>query len=74
MTPRIIDVLRRHGGVAVSTSCELGYCGTCLTRTVRANPTHRDQILSAKDRGRYILICCSHAKTPVLELDLPDYG
>ncbi|MGH7030925.1 MAG: PDR/VanB family oxidoreductase, partial [Stellaceae bacterium] len=26
----IIDVLRRHG-IAVRTSCELGYCGACLT-------------------------------------------
>jgi ferredoxin-NADP reductase len=65
----IIDVLRRHG-VAVRTSCELGYCGACLTRYCGGEPDHRDQILSIKDRERYVLICCSRAKTPVLELDL----
>lgn len=65
----IVDVLRREG-VAVRTSCELGYCGTCLTRYLGGEPEHRDQILSAKDRERYVLICCSRAKTPLLELDL----
>jgi ferredoxin-NADP reductase len=65
----IVDVLRRHG-VAVRTSCELGYCGTCLTRYLAGEPDHRDQILIESDRRRYMLICCSRAKTPVLELDL----
>jgi ferredoxin-NADP reductase len=65
----IVDVLRRHG-VAVRTSCELGYCGTCLTPYRAGEPDHRDQILSGNDRKRYVLICCSRAKTPVLELVL----
>ena len=65
----IIDVLRRHG-VTVRSSCEFGYCGACLTPYRTGEPDHRDQILSAKDRERYVLICCSRAKTPVLELDL----
>lgn len=65
----IIDVLRRHG-IAVRTSCELGYCGACLTRYRAGEPDHRDQILSAADRARYLLICCSRSKTPILELDL----
>jgi len=65
----IIDVLRRHG-VTVRTSCELGYCGTCLTPYRAGEPDHRDPILSAKDRERYVLICCSRAKTSVLELEL----
>jgi ferredoxin-NADP reductase len=65
----IIDVLRRHG-VAVRTSCELGYCGACLTAYRAGEPDHRDQILSETDRRRYVLICCSRSKTPVLELDL----
>jgi len=33
----IARALRRNG-VKVDTSCELGYCGTCLARTSRANP------------------------------------
>jgi vanillate O-demethylase ferredoxin subunit len=65
----IIDVLRRND-VAVRTSCELGYCASCLTPYVGGEPDHRDQILSEADRLRYVLICCSRAKTPVLELDL----
>lgn len=65
----VIDVLRAHGH-AVRSSCELGYCGTCLTRYVAGEPEHRDQILSEADRGRYVLICCCRAKTPLLELDL----
>ena len=65
----IIDVLRGQG-LAVRASCELGYCGACLTRYVGGEPDHRDQILSEEDRRRYVLICCARAKTPVLELDL----
>ena len=65
----IIDVLRRHD-IAVRTSCELGYCGSCLTPYVGGEPEHRDQILSEADRRRYVLVCCSRSKTPVLELDL----
>ena len=65
----IIEVLRAQG-IAVPTSCELGYCGACLTRYLAGEPEHRDQMLSDKDRERYALICCARAKTPVLELDL----
>ncbi len=65
----IIDVLRGHD-IPVRTSCELGYCGSCLTRYLDGEPDHRDQILSDDDRRRYVLICCSRAKTPVLVLDL----
>jgi len=65
----IIDVLRSHG-IAVRTSCELGYCGACLTRYLAGEPDHRDQALEENGRRRYVLICCSRSKTPVLELDL----
>ncbi len=65
----IIDGLRRRG-VPVRASCELGYCGTCLTPYLAGEPDHRDQILSDADRRRYVLICCSRSKTPVLDLDL----
>jgi vanillate O-demethylase ferredoxin subunit len=65
----IVDVLRRHG-VAVRTSCELGYCGACLTPYLAGEPDHRDQVLDENGRRRYVLICCARAKTPILELDL----
>ena len=65
----IANVLQRQG-IAVRTSCELGYCGTCLTRYLAGEPDHRDQVLEENGRKRYVLICCSRAKTPILELDL----
>ena len=65
----IVGVLQRHG-IAVRTSCELGYCGTCLTAYLSGEPDHRDQVLEENGRKRYVLICCSRSKTPVLELDL----
>lgn len=65
----IASVLRRHQ-VDVETSCEDGYCGTCMTRVVSGEPDHRDTVLDADNRKHYLLICCSRSKTPVLELDL----
>jgi vanillate O-demethylase ferredoxin subunit len=65
----IVDVLRRHG-IAPTTSCELGYCGACLTPYLAGEPDHRDQVLEDNGRRRYVLICCSRSKSPVLELDL----
>jgi ferredoxin-NADP reductase len=65
----IVEVLRRHG-LAVRTSCELGYCATCLTRYLAGEPEHRDQALREHDRQHYVLICCARSKTPTLELDL----
>jgi ferredoxin-NADP reductase len=65
----IINVLRRHG-VETRTSCELGYCGACLTRYLDGEPDHRDPILADKARETHMLICCSRAKSPLLVLDL----
>jgi vanillate O-demethylase ferredoxin subunit len=65
----IIGVLRRHG-IETRTSCELGYCGACLTRYVAGEPDHRDPILGDKARETHMLICCSRAKSDVLVLDL----
>jgi vanillate O-demethylase ferredoxin subunit len=65
----IAEVLQRHG-VAVRTSCELGYCGACLTPYLAGEPDHRDQVLEENGRRRYVLICCSRAKSPILVLDL----
>src|SRR5436190_17339453 len=65
----IIEVLRRHG-IETRTSCELGYCGACLTRYLAGEPDHRDPILNEAARKTHLLICCSRAKSAELELDL----
>lgn len=65
----IVAVLRENGHY-VDTSCEDGYCGTCLTRYLSGEPEHRDSVLDEDDRGKYVLICCARAKSAVLELDI----
>ncbi|HQT89811.1 MAG TPA: PDR/VanB family oxidoreductase [Acidiphilium sp.] len=65
----IVNVLRKNG-FFVDTSCETGYCGTCMTRYVGGTPDHRDTVLDAKSRENYVLICCARSRTPVLELDI----
>lgn len=58
---RIIDVLRTNG-YAVDTSCEQGYCGTCLTRYLEGDVQHNDTVLDEEDRSQFLMICCSRAK------------
>jgi ferredoxin-NADP reductase len=65
----IIAVLRDHG-VETRTSCELGYCGACMTRYLAGEPDHRDPILGEVARQTHLLICCSRATSDVLVLDL----
>jgi ferredoxin-NADP reductase len=65
----ILDVLRR-AGVETRSSCELGYCGACLTRYRGGEVDHRDPILGEVARQTHLLICCSRATSEVLELDL----
>jgi vanillate O-demethylase ferredoxin subunit len=65
----IVEVLRRNG-VEIETSCEDGYCGTCMTRYLEGEPEHRDTVLDEEDRREYALICCARSKTPLLVLDL----
>lgn len=65
----IVDVLVDHD-VFIETSCREGYCGTCLTRVLAGEPEHRDTVLDDGDRKEFMLVCCSRARTPLLELDL----
>jgi ferredoxin-NADP reductase len=65
----IAAVLRRHG-VEIRVSCELGYCGTCLTRYLEGEPDHRDEILNDTARKTHLLTCCARAKSDLLVLDL----
>jgi vanillate O-demethylase ferredoxin subunit len=66
-----LEVMREHG-IPVPASCELGVCGTCITRILDGIPDHRDLILNEKERiaGDQFTPCCSRAKSPLLVLDL----
>jgi vanillate O-demethylase ferredoxin subunit len=57
-------------GIDVLTSCEQGFCGTCVTRVLAGRCDHRDICLSPEERERAFTPCCSRASTPVLVLDL----
>ncbi|MEJ8839886.1 PDR/VanB family oxidoreductase [Ramlibacter sp. AN1133] len=59
-------------GIEIMTSCEQGFCGTCVTRVLAGECDHRDICLSAeeKERNAAFTPCCSRASTPLLVLDL----
>ena len=59
-----------RAGVETRSSCELGYCGACLTRWLAGEPDHRDPILGDVARKTHMLICCSRARGDTLVLDL----
>lgn len=65
----IVDVLRANG-IDVDTSCEEGYCGTCMTRYLSGSPIHHDSVLDDEDRDQYVMICCARSNGSCLELDL----
>ena len=77
---RVISVLPGHtiaqalaeNGVYVPVSCEVGVCGTCLTRVLEGEPDHRDSFLTDAERARndQMTLCCSGARGPLLVLDL----
>jgi ferredoxin-NADP reductase len=64
----IVRVLREHG-IDVETSCEDGYCGTCITRYVEGEPVHRDTVLSEGERKNYVMVCRARSRSPILVLD-----
>ncbi|HWH82123.1 MAG TPA: PDR/VanB family oxidoreductase [Burkholderiaceae bacterium] len=67
----VVAALAAHG-VEVSTSCEQGVCGTCLTRVLEGEADHRDLYLSPDEQAAndQFLPCCSRSKTARLVLDL----
>ncbi len=65
----IVSVLRQHG-IEVETSCEDGYCGTCVTRYLEGEPVHRDTVLSEEERKNYVMICRARSRGPLLVLDV----
>lgn len=67
----IVEVLRANG-VAITTSCEQGACGTCRVAVIDGVPDHQDVHLSQseKARGDCLMACVSRARSPRLVLDL----
>lgn len=61
-----------RAGIEIPQSCEVGVCGTCLTRILEGVPDHRDYFLSDAERAtnKQFLPCCSRAKSARLVLDL----
>lgn len=68
----IAQVLLEHQ-INIPLSCEMGMCGACLTRVLAGEVDHKDSVQSDSEKNaseQYIALCCSRAKSPVLELDL----
>jgi ferredoxin len=49
-------------GIVVDTKCSDGICGVCATPYTAGEVEHRDYVLSAKERSRKMILCCSRAK------------
>jgi ferredoxin-NADP reductase len=69
---RTVAAVLAECGVQLQTSCEMGVCGTCLTRVIAGQADHRDQVLSAEERARNDVFapCCSRAHSRLLVVDL----
>jgi len=59
-------------GIEIDMSCEMGVCGTCVTRVLEGVPDHRDSVLSTSEKAQNNVFtpCCSRAKTNTLVVDL----
>jgi phthalate 4,5-dioxygenase reductase subunit len=56
----LLDALRRER-IEVASSCESGTCGTCRIRLISGVALHRDAVLDADERQRFIMPCVSRA-------------
>ncbi|MDB5527547.1 MAG: Rieske 2Fe-2S protein [Devosia sp.] len=67
----ILEVMR-EAGLQVSSSCEQGACGTCLTGVMEGTPDHQDVYLNASEKraNNCIMTCVSRSLTPRLVLDI----
>ncbi|MEU5087766.1 PDR/VanB family oxidoreductase [Streptomyces sp. NPDC021356] len=61
-----------NAGLAVTSSCRDGICGSCETRVLAGTPDHRDHLLSEAERaaGETMMICVSRCASDRLVLDL----
>ncbi|MBC9882549.1 oxidoreductase [Bradyrhizobium sp. INPA01-394B] len=60
----------QEGGVEIATSCCGGICGACKVGWIEGKPVHRDRILSAYERERFLMICVAGSDAERLVLDL----
>lgn len=60
----------RGAGVHPITSCEMGVCGSCVTRYLSGTPEHGDSFLSPNERLSELAICCAGSLSERLVLDL----
>jgi phthalate 4,5-dioxygenase reductase subunit len=60
----------REAGLATTSSCESGTCGTCKTVLIDGVADHRDMVLMDEEKSDRIMICVSRAKSERLVLDL----
>lgn len=60
-----------RAGFSVSTSCEQGICGACITSIISGKPDHRDSYLTDQERAdnKEFLPCCSRSLTDELTVD-----
>ena len=65
----ILEALR-DAGLATTSSCESGTCGTCKTGLLAGDVDHRDMVLMDEEKGERIMICVSRARSGNLVLDL----
>lgn len=66
----VLDVLR-DSGLDVPASCEMGICGTCITRVLAGEPDHRDDVLTPEERDEGLFTpCISRARSAVLEVEM----
>jgi reductive dehalogenase len=64
---RATDVLA-EAGINISVKCSDGICGVCAAPIISGEVEHRDHVLSAKERQRKMILCCSRAKTAAGEI------
>ncbi|WP_252374465.1 PDR/VanB family oxidoreductase [Hydrogenophaga sp. 2FB] len=60
----------RGAGVNPDTSCEMGVCGSCVTRYLSGSPEHGDSFLNPKERLSELALCCAGSLSERLVLDL----
>ena len=62
-----------ENNINIPISCEIGMCGACLTQVVCGEVDHQDTVQSDEEKQadqQYIALCCSRAKSTVLEINL----